>query len=340
MAYNLIDYNECPKVLSDFLFYISTIKNLSINTVNGYYVDLRLFFRYIKSRRYPEKYNIEQPDEIDISDVDIDLVKTVTSTDIYEYLNYVMRSRDNTAPTRARKLACLRTYFKYLNLKANLISEDPVKNIDVPTLRKVVPKYLSLEESIELLNAVEDDKFYSRNYCILTLFLNCGMRLSELCGINILDVRDDTIRIIGKGNKERLVYLNKACLAAIERWLEDRKSFSKPIEKEAMFLSSRGTRITTRRVEQIVDEALQKAGLAGRGYSAHKLRHTAATLMYQYGDADMLTLKEILGHAHVSTTEIYTHISSSKLKDAAAASPLSGITPPERHEKSDEKEND
>lgn len=325
MPYDLIDYEACPKIIKDFIFYISTIKNLSPNTVNGYYVDLRTFFRYLKYKSNPKLYTIEEIDSIDISDIDVEFVKKITSTDILEYLNFVMRTRKNSSSTRARKLACLRSYFKYLNLKLNVIEDDPVKNIDVPSLKKTMPKFLSLDESLRLLDSVEPGEFYSRDYCILTLFLNCGMRLSELVEISLNDIRDDTIRIIGKGNKERFVYLNNACIDSIKQWLKERGNFVKPIEKDALFLSKQGRRITGRRIEQIVDNAIDRAGLSGRGYSAHKLRHTAATLMYQYGNADMLSLKEILGHAHVSTTEIYTHISSERLKETVASSPLSNI---------------
>lgn len=325
MPYDLIDYSSCPKVIKDFIFYISTIKNLSPNTVNGYYVDLRTFFRFLKYNAAPKNYLVEEIDQIDISDIDIEFVRKITSADILEYLNFVMRTRKNNSATRARKLACLRSYFKYLNLKLNLIEDDPVKNIDVPTLKKSMPKFLSLEESRMLLDAIEPGEFYTRDYCIITLFLNCGMRLSELVGISLTDIRDDTIRIVGKGNKERFVYLNNACMDALEKWQASRIDFIKPTEKDALFLSKQGRRITARRVEQIVDNALDRAGLVGRGYSAHKLRHTAATLMYQYGDADMLSLKEILGHAHVSTTEIYTHINNEKLKETVASSPLSNL---------------
>lgn len=335
MAYNLIDYTDAPKILTDFLFYIATIKNLSVNTVNGYYVDLRLFFRFMKYHFEPEKYNLNELESISIADIDADFVKKITSGDILEFLNFVMSTRENASATRARKLACLRTYFKYLNVKINLLSDDPVKNIDVPSLKKSMPKYLSLKESMLLLKSVQPGQFYSRDYCILTLFLNCGMRLSELVGINSSDIRDDMIRIVGKGNKERMVYLNEACLNALDEWKKDRPNFVNPLEKNALFLSVRGTRLTGRRVEQIVDDALDRAGLVGRGYSAHKLRHTAATLMYQYGDADMLALKEILGHEHVSTTEIYTHISDQRLRDTVASSPLSGLTPDKNGSSSD-----
>ncbi|MDO5139698.1 MAG: tyrosine-type recombinase/integrase, partial [Oscillospiraceae bacterium] len=243
----------------------------------------------------------------------------------YEYLHFTMSSRDNNASTRSRKISALRSYFKYLTIKAHKLEDNPVKDLEVPALKKSLPRYLSLDESVSLLNAVDGD-FATRDYCILTLFLNCGMRLSELCGININDIHEETITITGKGNKERQVYLNTACKKAIARYFRDRnKRTYAHKDRQALFLSRTGSRLTPRRVEQIVNGYIQKAGLEGQGYTVHKLRHTAATLMYRYGDVDILTLKEILGHAHTSTTEIYTHLDDKRLKEAADSSPLSEL---------------
>ena len=324
--YNLIDYSSCPQVLSGFLHYLSTIKGLSTNTVNAYYVDLRLFLRTMKIIRglVPSDTPI---DEIAITDIDEKFLDSVKVAEIYEYLQFVMDERDNNANSRARKIASLRTYYKYLTTKANLITNNPVKDIDSPNIKKALPKFLLLDESRRLLESVPEGPFYERDFCIITLFLNCGMRLSELVGIDIGRIRDDTVRILGKGNKERTAYLNDACRASVDAWLKRRADFASPKEPNALFIGRTGARLTPRRVEQIVDNALSAAGLAGEGYSAHKLRHTAATLMYRYGGADMLALKEILGHEHVNTTEIYTHISDEQLKKAAASSPLSKIQP-------------
>ncbi|NLC79291.1 MAG: tyrosine recombinase XerC [Ruminococcaceae bacterium] len=334
-------YEDCPGIMSEFLFYLETIRNVSPRTVEGYYIDLRTFFRFIKYRRglVPSDIDFET---IEINDVDLALVKSIKTMDIYEFLHFAMTDRDNNANTRARKVSCLRSYFKYLTVKSHKLEENPVKEIEVPAIRKSVPKFLSLEESIRLLDSTEGE-FTMRDYCILTLFLNCGMRLSELVGISNSDynLEDGTIRIIGKGNKERLVYLNGACIDAMKACIKERDSKKyKTKDENALFLSRTGSRIGARRVEQIVDECLARAGLAEKGYSAHKLRHTAATLMYRHGNVDMLALKEILGHAHVSTTEIYTHISDEKLRSAATASPLSRVkkrsTKPEKTEKSDD----
>lgn len=325
-------YNDSPPILREFLLYMETIKNLSARTVDGYYIDLRMFFRYLKFRRgiVGADVTLEDIDLIDIGDVDLALLKTVTSLDIYEYLHFVMRDRDNNANTRARKVSSLRSYFKYLTTKVHKLENDPVKDIEVPSIKRSLPKFLTLEESKRLLDSVEGE-FIERDYCILTLFLNCGVRLSELVGIDINDIRDDTIKITGKGNKERMVYLNDACVLAIDNYLSarDAREYTKK-DPDALFLSRTGSRLTTRRVEQIVEDCLARAGLDNRGYSPHKLRHTAATLMYRHGGVDMLALKEILGHEHVSTTEIYTHISDEQLKRAADASPLSGEKPPNK----------
>jgi site-specific recombinase XerD len=332
-----VSYDGCPQILREFLLYMETIKNLSERTVAGYYIDLRMFLRFLKRRRGFAS-GVGALDEIDISDVSIELLKSVTTMDIYEYLHFVMRNRGNNPNTRARKVSSLRAYFRYLTVKAHKLEYDPVKDIEVPSLRKSLPKYLSLDESMSLLAGVEGG-FAARDYCILTFFLNCGMRLSELVGIDLDSISGDTIRIVGKGNKERLVYLNDACIGALESYMLERESndYGKK-DPKALFLSRLGRRITPRRVEQIVEEALKRSGLENRGYSVHKLRHTAATLMYRHGGADMLALKEILGHAHVSTTEIYTHIGDEQLKRAVESSPLSGIKPPQRMRKKGNKD--
>ena len=320
-------YAGCPPIILEFLLYLETIRNLSSRTVNAYWIDLRTFFRYI----YLSRGIVDKDSDfgsISIEDLSLDIIKTITQLEIYEYLHFTMSSRDNNANTRSRKISALRSYFKYLTVKAHKLEENPVKDLEVPALKKTLPRYLSLDESISLLNSVDGD-FATRDYCIITLFLNCGMRLSELCGINIHDIHEETITITGKGNKERQVYLNSACKKAIARYFRDRngRTYSHK-DREALFLSRTGSRLTPRRVEQIVNGYIKKAGLEGQGYTVHKLRHTAATLMYRYGDVDILTLKEILGHAHTSTTEIYTHLDDKRLKEAAEASPLSDLELP------------
>lgn len=319
------DYSDCPDCVKEFLYYNETIRNLSSRTINAYYIDLRTFFKFIVQHRGLCDVNINLID-VDIKSINIDFVKSVSKAEIYEFLHYATRERSNSAATRARKLSALKGFFKYICTKANLLKDNPCDDIDTPKLKQRLPKYLSLEESMELLKTVNSD-FYERDYCIITLFLNCGMRLSELVGINLNDIKDNQIRIIGKGNKERMVYLNDACSNAIGLLINERKKLMNIIDKTAVFVSKRtGKRLSARRVQQIVEGCLAVAGLAGKGYSTHKLRHTAATLMYRFGNVDMLALKEILGHEHVSTTEIYTHISEKQLEQAAKSTPLAKVS--------------
>ncbi|MEG2673331.1 MAG: tyrosine recombinase XerC [Ruthenibacterium sp.] len=319
------DYKDCPDLVIRFLYDNETIRGLSPRTVNGYYMDLRTFFRFLKRHRALVSTDVDF-DAIDIRDVDLAFMKSVTTSDIYEFLYFVTRERGNSPATRARKLSSLKGFFKYLCNKMKLLEINPTDDVDTPAMPKRMPKYLSLKEGMELLQSVGSD-FYERDYCILTLFLNCGMRLSELININVTDLQDnETIRIVGKGNKERLVYLNEACLSAIHHLCIERAKMPNLQDKKALFVSKRtGKRLSARRVQQIVEACLQTAGLSGRGFSPHKLRHTAATMMYQEGHLDMLALKEILVHAHVSTTEIYTHMGTQQLKDAAQASPFSKV---------------
>ena len=319
------DYQDCPALVVRYLYDSETIRGLSPRTVNGYYIDLRTFFRFLKLQR-----GMVAPDtpldQINVSDIDVAVIESVTSTEIYEFLHYVTRARANSPAARARKLSSLKGFYKYLCNKMKLISTNPTEDVGMPAQQKRLPKYLSLKEGTRLLQSVQSD-FYERDYCMLTLLLNCGMRLSELVNINVTDIQDDgTIRIVGKGNKERLVYLNDACVKALNRLCTARLALPNLQDKKALFVSKKtGKRLSARRVQQIIEACLQAAGLSGKGYSTHKLRHTAATMMYQEGHVDMLALKEILGHAHVSTTEIYTHLGAAQLKEAAKASPFANL---------------
>jgi site-specific recombinase XerD len=316
-------YSDCPKELRDFLFYMLTIRGRSPRTVNAYYIDLRTFFRYIKTLKasLPKEIDFH---EIPIHDVSLDMLRDVSLSDVYAFLNYTLTERENNAKTRSRKVSSIRVFFKYLTVNTTLLEDNPVKDLEVPASKKSVPKYLTLEESLELITHV-DSRDSVRDTCIITLFLNCGMRLSELVGINLEDIRDNTLKLLGKGNKERIVYLNEACLYAIQQYLPTRPQTQKAAAKQALFVSSRGTRLTPRRVQQIVENCLKSAGLAGQGYSPHKLRHTAATLLYQHGQVDIRVLKEILGHANLATTEIYTHVADSQIENAANRSPLAHV---------------
>lgn len=334
--FSLIDYRiEAPQVLIDFLSYHENIKAHSQKTVDEYFWDLRNFFRYIKQTRDPSLRSVDW-DDIPIMDVTIELVRTITLTDVYGYLTYLSRDRaqqpnsDKTqyglsAATRARKIATLRSFFNYLTQKAHLLDENPIKDLDSPKLKKTLPKYLTLDESLNLLESV-DGPNRERDYCILTLFLNCGLRISELIGLNIPDIQGDALRVLGKGNKVRIVYLNDACKAALERYLAVRRPI-KGRDENALFVTRLDQRISRAMVHKLVKKHISEAGLDRDEYSAHKLRHTAATLMLQNG-VDVKAVQEVLGHEHLNTTEIYTHIDNEALRVAAKANPLGRVKPP------------
>ena len=343
-----MDYRtEAPPILRDFLVYHETIQAHSKKTVDEYYLDLRGFFRYLKLERriVPADTPMEQ---IAVDDVDLELVRSVTITDVYAYMSYLTRDRANrpnspdtgyglAATSRARKIATIRSFYKYLTNKAKLITENPMQDLDSPRLRKSLPHYLDLDESLELLDSVEG-KNQSRDYCILTLFLNCGLRISELVGLNTTDVRGDQLRVLGKGNKERMLYLNDACQSALNDWMTDRNAMTL-LDKNALFVTAQNRkRITKAAVHKLVKKHLSAAGLDSTQYSSHKLRHTAATLMLQNG-VDVRTLQEVLGHDHLNTTQIYTHVDNEDLRTAARANPLGGIRQkkkPKKHKNGEE----
>lgn len=316
---------SCPNVIRDFLTYNETIKGKSSRSVEGYYIDLQTFFRYLLLVRGKVDSKIEF-DEISIESVDIELIKTVTVTDLYAFLVFCKEERNNGAATRARKTSTLRIFFKYLSSQTHQIEENPALLLDAPKVKQALPKHLTLEDSLELLNSV-DGPYKERDYCILTLFLNCGLRLAELCALNLSSISSDgTITVIGKGNKERMVYLNSACLDAITRYLQVRPNEGVPVtDKNALFISRNKKRISPKTVQHLVKTYLEKSGLGDKGYSTHKLRHTAATLMYQHGDVDIRVLKDILGHANLGTTQIYTHVSDKQIKNAVDSNPLSKV---------------
>ncbi len=330
------DYSDCPDFLKEFLYYMQTIKGLSARTVEAYYIDLKMFLRYIITLK---AIISDMPfDEINIRNFDINYLSNISQTDVLSFLYFVTNERSNSTAARARKLSSLRGFYKYMTVKTNQLEYNPTENIELPQAKKRLPKYLNLEQSMELLSNV-NTSFSSRDYCMLVLLLNCGMRISELISIDVKDIRGDTLRIIGKGNKERMVYLNTACINAVEDYLNDRNVIVSPEIEPALFISQKlKTRITVRGAQLVVENCLKLAGLDDMGFSAHKLRHTAATLLYRSGGADMLALKEILGHEHVSTTEIYTHISNEELKKAAKSSPLASFKKPQKTSKKEKEE--
>lgn len=328
-----IDRIQCPDFFLDYILYITVTKSLSKRTIQEYYLDIRLFLKYLRMMKDPTYQNENDLQQIPIRDMSIQLLDQVRLQDLYNYLYYVTEERENHDRSRGRKVSALRSFFGYLCYHQNSISQDPTERLELPSPKKSLPRYLTLEQSQKLLQSV-DTTYPERDYCILTLFLNCGIRLSELVGLNMTDINfsEAKMRVLGKGNKERMVYLNDACMTALKNYLAVR-DLPENSPEMAVFLSKRHTRISKRRVQQIVENALAKAELDGQGYSTHKLRHTAATLMYQYGHVDALTLKEVLGHASTSTTEIYTHLSNQILKNATDSSPLAHFDPQKTDEK-------
>ncbi len=319
-------FDNSPPVIRKFLGYLQTVKGKSLKTVEEYFLDLRTFFRYMKLKKgtIPADSEFEK---IEIDDINIDFIKTITLLNIFEYMHYLSTERKNHAAARLRKASSLRMFFKYLTNKTGELKENPTKELETPKIGKSLPKFLSLEQSKSLLNAVINysGTYKERDYCIITLFLNCGIRLSELVGINLNDIKSDkTLKILGKGNKERIVYLNDACINAIEDYKKHRPN-DKIKDSNALFISRQHNRISVKTVQALVEKYLKVAGLSNAGFSVHKLRHTAATLMYQYGNVDIRILKEILGHENLGTTEIYTHISNNQVKDAINDNPLNKL---------------
>ncbi len=326
------NYSDCPQIVRDFLTYHETIKGQSPRTISEYHLDLRMFFRFMKLMR-DEMPIHTRLDDISIKNIDLGFISSITTSDIYDFLSYLASDRtpdpDALHPeygispaSRARKLSALKSFFKYLTVRTKQLEENPVADFEYPKLRKSLPKYLTFEESAALLQAVSGQN-QKRDYAILMLFLNCGIRRSELVGLNITDVYEDRIRVVGKGNKERIVYFGTACRKAIDAYLEERKKIVLT-DNRALFGSRNGNRITVTAVHRLVKKAFLQAGLDATQFSAHKLRHTAATMMLS-GGVDVKTVQEVLGHENLNTTQIYTHIESTELKIAAEANPLSKL---------------
>lgn len=314
------EFSELPMLVQQYLTYIEAIKGHSELSIIEYASDLRTFFRFLMRHKGYVKDDADDAD-IDLSPVDINFIKKITLNDAYQFLIYCKNVRNNSEATRARRVIAVRRFFIYLSDNLGLIENNPMKNLDIPKTKKALPKYLTLEEAEQLLSVI-DGPFKERDYAIITLFLNCGMRLAELVSIDYNDIKaDGSLVITGKGNKERTVYLNQACVDAITNYMKKRPNNG--VKDRALFLSSRNKRISPKTVQHIVYTYLDKAGLGDRGLSVHKLRHTAATLMYQHGNVDLLLLKEILGHENLGTTEIYTHITNDAARKAIEANPLS-----------------
>ena len=325
-------YSDCPQILRDFLIYHETIKGQSPRTIHEYYLDLRMFLRFVRLMRN------EMPittclDDIPIKDIGVTFLADVSTADVFDFLSYLATDRpvnpDSPAPdygispaARARKLSAIKSFYKYLTVRTRILQDNPVADIEYPKIRKSLPKYLTMDQARALLQAVEGPN-QVRDYAILMIFLNCGIRRSELVGLNITDVYEDRLRVVGKGNKERIVYFGSPCRRAIDAYLEQRKKLFLT-DNRALFGSRNGNRISVTAVHRLVEKALKQAGLDATQFSAHKLRHTAATMMLS-GGVDVKTVQEVLGHENLNTTQIYTHIESTELKIAAEANPLSKL---------------
>ena len=325
-------YHDCPQILREFLIYHENIKGQSQLTISEYYLDLRMFLRFVKLMRndMPVSTNLE---EIDIKQIDLSFIREIETSDVFDFLSYLSNDRainpDSPAPdygisasARARKLSAIKSFYKYLTVRTKQLEENPVADLEYPKLRKSLPKYLTFEQSAALLRSVSGQN-EKRDYAILMLFLNCGIRRSELVGLNLTDVYEDRIRVVGKGNKERFVYFGSACRKAIDAYLPERNK-RVLTDNRALFGSRDNNRISVTAVHRLVKKALLQAGLDSTQFSAHKLRHTAATMMLS-GGVDVKTVQEVLGHENLNTTQIYTHIENTELKIAAEANPLSKL---------------
>jgi len=325
-------FSDCPQILRDFLTYHETIKGQSPRTISEYYLDLRMFLRFIRLMRNDMPVNTPLED-IPIRDIDLQFVESITTSEVFDFLSYLANDRPLNpdspyteygieSPARSRKLSAIKSFYKYLTVRTKQLQENPVADLEYPKIRKSLPKYLTMSQASALLQAVSGQNS-KRDYAILMLFLNCGIRRSELVGLNLSDVYEDRIRVIGKGNKERFVYFGAACHKAIEAYMEERNKVVLT-DNRALFGSRNGNRISVTAVHRLVDKALIKAGLDSTQFSAHKLRHTAATMMLS-GGVDVKTVQEVLGHENLNTTQIYTHIENTELKIAAEANPLSKL---------------
>ena len=347
-----VPLKSLPPLVREFASYKAVMQNASEKTISEYLLDLRTFFRFLLARDADIDMSGEEFEKIDISGVDLEYIKNITTEDIYEFLLYADGVRGNMAAAKSRKLSSIKGFFKYLHIKRMMLDDNPAINIETPKRKQALPKFLSMEESLMLLEAVKNDKESKsrvRDYAIITLFLNCGMRVSELVGIDLNDVDRDlrSLTVTGKGNKQRIVYLNSACKQALSDYYAERLG-EKHVhtESKALFLSNREQRISVKTVQWLVYKYLELAGLESKHYSVHKLRHTAATLMYQTGEVDVRVLKDILGHEQLNTTQIYTHVSNRSMEEAMEHNPLAtqkslpkdNFTPLEKRE--DEKDSD
>lgn len=320
-------YSDMPPIVIEYFNYLETIRNKASNTIIAYQKDLRIFFRYmlIYKGKIDNYENIEFKD-IDISNISIEFIKSIKLSDFYAFLSYSEKVRHNTAKTRSREVTCLRSFFNYMKTKAKVIEDNPALELEIPKVGKREPLYLTVDECMQVLNSLDKKKKnYLRDYCILIIFLNCGLRLDELCNMKLSDINNETVRVIGKGNKERIIPLTNSCITAINEYITNREEEKIPKEfRDYVFISNRGLPINPRTVEILVKKHISNAGL-GNKYTPHKLRHTAATMIYKYGDQDIKSLQQILGHSNIATTEIYTHIDDEDIKRNINSNPLANL---------------
>lgn len=325
-------YYDAPQILRDFLTYHENIKGQSEKTIHEYYLDLRMFLRFMVLIKNEMPYDTDL-ETIPIKSVDAGFLSRITTSDIFDFLSYLANDREKFPDTqsaefgigpsaRARKLSAIKSFYKYLTVRTKILTENPVQDLEFPKIRKSLPKYLTLEECSKLLQAVKGPNA-RRDYAILMLFLNCGIRRAELVGLNLTDIYEDRIRVVGKGNKERIVYMGSSCKKAIGDYLTERNQIVLS-DNRALFGSRDKNRISVSAVHRLVKKHMLAAGLDATQFSAHKLRHTAATLMLSNG-VDVKTVQEVLGHENLNTTQIYTHIESTELKIASEANPISKI---------------
>lgn len=329
----LISASEFSSLIQEYASYKLSIQGCSKKTVGEYLLDLRTFFRFLIARKRDIDPQSDEFTRIDVRGIGLPEIKEINAEDIYDFLFYTNQERGNQWAARSRKLSAIRSLYKYLVVRRHYLDHNPAADIDTPKPKKTLPKVLSLDEALRLLQAVENDRespYRVRDFAILTLFLNCGMRVSELVGINLADVDSEfrSIRVTGKGNKERIVYLNEACAQALAAYTEERKSPKyAAVRDRALFLSRLEQRMSVKTVQAMVYKYLERAGLEAKHYSVHKLRHTAATLMYQSGRVDVRVLKEILGHEQLNTTQIYTHVNNRNMEEAMTQNPLASHKP-------------
>lgn len=327
-----LNFDDAPSSVQKFLNFMLVTKGRSVNTVHQYYHDLRTFYRYMLTRKHPIKYKDYCEGDLSFNEVDDKLVLSVESGDVLDFLAYCSKVKNNQPAARNRKLSVIKALYKFLTKNEKLLAKDPTEYIEGAKKPKRLPKFLDICESRQLLESVQG-KNYERDFAIITLFLNLGLRVSELVSLNLKDISRnfETIRVIGKGNKERVLYLNDACESAIKAYLDIRPKNAKHDSENALFISRNRNRISKQTVQWLIYKHLREAGLDRPGMSVHKLRHTAATLMYQHGNTDVRILKDILGHENLATTEIYTHISDEQLKKASESNPLANIKPSKKN---------